>query len=52
MSEPPVAIRITRPQTTEDDFLEQEFDTLTHTSVMLLGAQPRPLGGRARFESS
>lgn len=47
---PPVAIRITRPQTTEDDFLEQELETLTRTSVTLLGAQPRPQGVVLRFE--
>jgi hypothetical protein len=47
---PPVAIRITRPQTTEDDFLEQELETLNRTSVTLLGAQPRPQGVVLRFE--
>jgi hypothetical protein len=47
---PPVAIRITRPQTTEDDFVEQELETLTRTSVTLLGAQPRPQGVVLRFE--
>lgn len=47
---PPVAIRITRPYTTEDEFLEQELDTLSRTSVTLLGAQPRPQGVVLRFE--
>jgi hypothetical protein len=47
---PPVAIRITRPYTTEDEFLEQELDSLTRTSVTLLGAQPRPQGVVLRFE--
>lgn len=47
---PPVAIRITRPFATEDEFLEREFDTLTRTSVTLLGAQPRPTGVVLRFE--
>ena len=47
---PPVAIRITRPFATEDEFLEREFDTLTRTSVVLLGAQPRPQGVILRFE--
>ena len=47
---PPVAIRITRPQTTEDEFLEQELETLTRTSATLLGAQPRPQGVVLRFE--
>jgi len=46
----PVAIRITRPYTTEQEFLEREFDTLTRTSVILLGAQPRPQGVVLRFE--
>jgi hypothetical protein len=45
-----VAIRITRPYTTEDEFLEQELDTLSRTSVTLLGAQPRPQGVVLRFE--
>lgn len=47
---PPVAIRITRPYTTEDEFLEQELETLSRTSVTLLGAQPRPQGVVLRFE--
>ncbi|HEY8089340.1 MAG TPA: hypothetical protein VIF09_15880 [Polyangiaceae bacterium] len=47
---PPVAIRITRPYTTEDEFIEQELDTLSRTSVTLLGAQPRPQGVVLRFE--
>jgi hypothetical protein len=47
---PPVAIRITRPYATEAEFLEREFDTLTHTSVVLLGAQARPQGVVLRFE--
>jgi hypothetical protein len=47
---PPVAIRITRPYATEAEFLEREFDTLTHTSVILLGAQSRPPGVVLRFE--
>jgi hypothetical protein len=47
---PPVAIRITRPYATEAEFLEREFDTLTRTSVVLLGAQVRPQGVVLRFE--
>lgn len=46
----PVAIRITRPYATEDEFLEQELDTVTRTSVTLLGAQARPQGVVLRFE--
>ncbi|HEY8091448.1 MAG TPA: hypothetical protein VIF09_26470 [Polyangiaceae bacterium] len=45
-----MAIRITRPQTTEDEFLEQELETISRTSVTLLGAQPRPQGVVLRFE--
>lgn len=45
-----MAIRITRPYTTEDEFLEQELETLSRTSVTLLGAQPRPQGVVLRFE--
>jgi hypothetical protein len=45
-----VAIRITRPYTTEDEFLEQELETLSRTSVTLLGAQSRPQGVVLRFE--
>lgn len=47
---PPVAIRITRPYQTEDEFLEREVETLTRTSVVLLGAQSRPQGVVLRFE--
>ncbi|HTQ44101.1 MAG TPA: hypothetical protein VMI75_15185 [Polyangiaceae bacterium] len=47
---PPVAIRITRPYANEDEFLEQELETLTRTSVTLLGAQARPQGVVLRFE--
>jgi molecular chaperone DnaK len=45
-----VAIRIARPQASEDEFLEQELDTITRTGVTLLGAQPRPQGVVLRFE--
>lgn len=45
-----MAIRITRPYATEDAFLEQELETLSRTSVTLLGAQPRPQGVVLRFE--
>jgi hypothetical protein len=47
---PPVAVRISRPQATEEEFLEQELDTLNRTSVTLLGAQQRPNGVVLRFE--
>jgi hypothetical protein len=46
----PVAIRITRPYATEEEFLEHELDMVTRTSVTLLGAQARPQGAVLRFE--
>ena len=45
-----MAVRVSRPQATEDEFLEQELDTVTRTGVTLLGAQPRPQGVVLRFE--
>jgi hypothetical protein len=47
---PPVAIRITRPYASEDEYLDEELDTLTRTSITLLGVQPRPQGVVLRFE--
>jgi hypothetical protein len=47
---PPVAVRITRPYTSDSEFLEREADILTRTSVVLLGAQARPTGVVLRFE--
>jgi hypothetical protein len=47
---PPVAIRVARPYATEEELLENELETLTRTSVTLLGAQPRPQGLVLRFE--
>ncbi|WP_394848818.1 hypothetical protein LZC95_15355 [Pendulispora brunnea] len=46
----PVAIRVTRPYANEDEFLDHEIDTLTRTSVTLIGAQSRPQGVILRFE--
>ena len=46
----PVAIRVTRPYQSEDEFLETEIETLTRTSVVLVGAQSRPQGVILRFE--
>jgi len=46
----PVAIRITRPFSSEEEFLAHEIDTLTRTSVTLIGAQSRPPGVILRFE--
>jgi hypothetical protein len=47
---PPVAIRVARPFSTEEDLLENELETFTRTSITLLGAQPRPQGLVLRFE--
>jgi len=46
----PVAIRITRPYATEDEFLARELDTLSRSGVTLVGAQSRPEGVVLRFE--
>jgi hypothetical protein len=46
----PLAIRITRPYFDEDAFLAEEADTLTPSSLLLLGAQSRPEGTILRFE--
>jgi hypothetical protein len=47
---PPAAVRITRPYSTEEEFLEHELDMLTRTTVTLVGAQSRPPGVVLRFE--
>lgn len=47
---PPVAIRIVRPYDTEEAFLENELETVGKTSVILIGAHPRPTGVILRFE--
>ncbi|MGH7269830.1 MAG: hypothetical protein ACREJ3_05310 [Polyangiaceae bacterium] len=47
---PPAAIRVARPYATEDEFLDHEYETLTRTTVMLLGAPSRPQGVVVRFE--
>ena len=47
---PPVAIRIVRPYDTEDELLEHELETIGKTSVVLIGAHPRPTGVILRFE--
>jgi hypothetical protein len=49
-SRPPVAIRIVRPYASEDEFLEAELETVGKTSVILIGAHPRPTGVILRFE--
>ncbi|MBV9947757.1 MAG: hypothetical protein JOZ69_12960, partial [Myxococcales bacterium] len=47
---PPVAIRVVRPYASEDELLDEELETLTRTSITLLGAAPRPPGLVLRFE--
>jgi hypothetical protein len=47
---PPVAVRIVRPYKNEDEFLENELETVGKTSVILIGAHPRPTGVILRFE--
>lgn len=47
---PPVAIRITRPYQSEEEFLAKELDTISRTGVTLVGAQQRPEGAMLRFE--
>lgn len=47
---PQVAIRIVRPYETEDDFLTNELETVGKTSIILIGAHPRPSGIILRFE--
>lgn len=47
---PPVAIRIVRPYDSEDALLEHELETIGKTSVVLIGAHPRPTGVILRFE--
>jgi hypothetical protein len=47
---PQVAIRIVRPYQDEDEFLTNELETVGKTSVILIGAHPRPSGIILRFE--
>jgi len=46
----PVAIRIVRPYETEEELFANELETLNKTSVVLIGAHPRPTGVILRFE--
>jgi hypothetical protein len=47
---PQVAIRIVRPYQTEEEFLTNELETVGKTSIILIGAHPRPAGIILRFE--
>lgn len=47
---PPVAVRIVRPYESEDELFEHELETVGKTSVILIGAHPRPTGVILRFE--
>ncbi|MGA2449666.1 MAG: hypothetical protein ABTD50_13360 [Polyangiaceae bacterium] len=46
----PVAVRVIRPYATEDELLEREPDTLSRTTVSLVGAPSKPQGVVLRFE--
>ncbi len=46
----PIAIRVTRPYATEDEFLEHELDCIGRSGVVLVGAQQRSEGVMLRFE--
>lgn len=46
----PVAIRVSRPYANEDEYLSNELEMITRTSVVLVGAQSRPQGVILRFE--
>ncbi len=47
---PPVAVRVVRPHQSEDELLEHELETIGKTSIVLVGAHPRPTGVILRFE--
>jgi hypothetical protein len=47
---PPAAIRITRPYESEEEYLANELEMISKTSITLVGAQPRPQGVVLRFE--
>ncbi|MFO0678753.1 MAG: hypothetical protein U0169_19630 [Polyangiaceae bacterium] len=47
---PPVAIRVTRPCRSEDEFLENELETISRTGILLVDAGTRPEGVVLRFE--
>ncbi len=46
----PVAVRISRPFATEEEWLSHELETVTRTSVTLFGAPLKPQGVVLRFE--
>jgi len=49
---PPSAIRITRPYASEEEYLENDLETLTRTGITLVGVEARPEGVVLRFELS
>ncbi len=49
-SRPPVAIRVIRPYSTEEEFFEHDLRTMTRSTILLLGAQKKPEGVVLRFE--
>jgi hypothetical protein len=46
----PFAIRVVRPYATAEEFLERELDTLSPTTISLIGTQSKPVGVVLRFE--
>jgi hypothetical protein len=50
VSDKPIAIRVVRPQETEEAWFEQELGTMTRSSLLLLGVGTRPAGTVLRFE--
>lgn len=47
---PPVAVRISRPFASDEDFLTHEAHTLSKTGMVLIGAPAKPVGVVLRFE--
>ncbi len=46
----PVAVRVIRPYLSEDEYLATEGDSITKTTIELVGAHSRPAGVVLRFE--
>ncbi len=46
----PVAVRVIRPYLSEDEYLAKEGDSITKTTIELIGAHSRPTGVILRFE--
>lgn len=46
----PVAVRVIRPYSSEDEYVAKEGDSITKTTIELIGAHSRPAGVILRFE--